>query len=65
VIRVGERRARDRPRLVPVESVLIDKKPHQLGDRDRRVRVIELHGPFFMKGGGRAAEQRMDTQHVL
>ena len=25
VIRVGERRVRDRPRLVPVESMLIDK----------------------------------------
>ena len=36
VIRVGERRARHRPRFVPAERVLIHEQAHQLGDRDRR-----------------------------
>ena len=65
VIRVGEGRARHRPRFVPAERVLIDEQPHQLRDGDRRMRVVELHGPFFVEGRGRAAEQRVDAQHVL
>ena len=36
VIRVGERRARHRPRFVPAERVLIHEQAHQLRDRDRR-----------------------------
>ena len=65
VIRVGEGRARHLPRFVPAERVFIDEQPHQLGDRDRRMRVVELHGPFFVEVRGRAAEQRVDAQHVL
>ena len=65
VIRVGESRARHRPRFFPAERVLIHEQPHQLRDGDRGMRVVELHGPFFMEGRGRAAEQRVDAQHVL
>ena len=65
VIGVGEGRARHRPRFVPAERVLVHEQAHQLRDGDRRVRVVELHGPFFVEGRGRAAEQRVDAQHVL
>ena len=65
VIRVGERRARHRPRFVPAERVLVHEQSHQLRDGDRRVRVVELHRPLFVEGRGRAAEQRVDAQHVL
>ena len=65
VIRVGEGRARDRPRFVPAERVLVHEQAHQLRDGDRGMRVVELHGPFFMEVGGSAAEQRVDAQHVL
>ena len=45
--------------------MLVHEQAHQLRDGDRRVRVVELHGPFFVEGRGRAAEQRVDAQHVL
>ena len=65
VIRVGEGRASHRPRFVPAERVFVHEQAHQLRDGDRGVRVVELHGPFFVEGRGRAAEQRLDAQHVL
>ena len=42
VVGVAERGHRDVPRLVPVELTLVDQQPHQLGDTDRRVGVVEL-----------------------
>lgn len=39
---VGEAPARDVPRLVPVEALEVDEDPHQLGDRDDGVGVVEL-----------------------
>ena len=42
VVGVAEGRDRDRPGLVPVEPPLVDQDPHQLGDADRRVGVVEL-----------------------
>ena len=65
VIRVGKGRARHRPRFLPAKRVLIHEQPHQLRDGDRRMRVVELHGPLFVEGRGRPAEQRVDAQHVL
>ena len=65
MVRVGERRARDLPRFVPAESMLIHEQPHQLGHRNRWMRVVKLHGPLFVESRGRAAEQRVDAQHVL
>ena len=50
VIRVGERRASHRPRFVPAERVFVHEQAHQLRDGDRGVRVVELHGPFFVEG---------------
>ena len=43
VVRVGERALREIPGLVPPELRLVEEDPHQLGDRERRVRVVELH----------------------
>ena len=42
VVGVGEGRLRDRPGLVPGDAVLVDQEAHQLGDRDGRMRVVEL-----------------------
>ena len=61
VIRVGECSASHRPRFVPAESMFVHEQAHQLRDGDRGVRVIELHGPFFMEVGGSAADQRLDA----
>ena len=43
VVGVAQRGARDRPGLLPGEVVVVHQDPHQLGDRDRRMRVVELH----------------------
>ena len=43
VVGVAQRGARDGPGLLPGEVVVVDQDPHQLGDRDRRMRVVELH----------------------
>ena len=51
VVGVGHRVARDVPGLAPVEVVLVDEQAHQLGDRHRRVRVIELEAILFRKRG--------------
>ena len=42
MVRVEERVGRDLPRLVPRDVLLVDEDAHELGDRERRVRVIEL-----------------------
>ena len=65
MICVGGRRARHQPGFIPAKSVLIHEQSHQLGNCYRRVCVVKLHRPFFMKRRGFAAEQRMNTQHVL
>nr|BFE71643.1 hypothetical protein GCM10020092_049440 [Actinoplanes digitatis] len=39
---VRERAPGDRPGPVPVETLLVDEHPHQLGDRHDRVGVVEL-----------------------
>ncbi len=47
VIGVRECSDGDLPGLGPRNIVKIDKNPHQLGDRDARMRVVELNGcPF-------------------
>ncbi len=42
VIRVAEARLGQLPRLLPLDQLDVDEQSHQLGDRDRRVRVVEL-----------------------
>ncbi len=61
VIGVGEGVLRDVPGGVPVELVFINEQSHQLRHGQRRVRVVQLHGPFLVKrspAGGRAASER-------
>ncbi len=41
---VGEAAPRDLPGRLPAEPVDVDQQPHQLGDRDDRVGVVELDG---------------------
>ena len=42
VVRVVEDGRRDVPRELPRHLVHVDQEPHQLGDRDRRMRVVQL-----------------------
>ncbi len=42
VVGIGQRRHRDLPGLVPAEIMQIDQDPHQLGDGETGVGVVEL-----------------------
>jgi hypothetical protein len=43
VVGVGQRPNGQVPGLVPAEMALVEQDPHQLGDGERRVRVVELN----------------------
>ena len=45
VVRVAAGSLRDCPGLIPVHRVLVHEEPHQLGDGDGRMRVVQLRGP--------------------
>ena len=47
---VGEGFVRNRPSLLPLQPFLIKQNPHQLGDGDDRVGVIELNGNLIGEG---------------
>ena len=74
VVRVRERALREIPGLVPSELRLVEEDPHQLRDRERRVRVVQLHRDFVgqrgpvVAGGAEAANRvgdRAGHQEVL
>src|SRR5271163_1078665 len=66
VVGIAERRDRDVPGLVPVQVALVDQQPHELGDRDRRMCVVELQGePLGEFLDARVGEVVHDVQHVL
>ena len=47
VVGVGERADGDLPGVAPRQAMHVDQEPHQLGDRDARMRVVELdRGPL-------------------
>ena len=47
MIRVGQGALREVPGFVPAEVRIVEKDAHQLGDRHRRMRVVQLDGDFF------------------
>jgi len=65
VIRVAESLHRDGPGRVPIQATLVDEEPHQLGNADRRVGIIELHGVTLGKLLHRTAHDVEKVQHVL
>ena len=65
VIGIGDRAARDVPGLVPRHRVFVHEQAHQLGDRDRRMRVVELHGELLVEALDRDLLPAHDAQHVL
>ena len=50
VIRVPHRRLRHLPRGVPGQVSLVDEDAHQLGDGQRRMRVVQVNGDLRRKG---------------
>ena len=49
VVRVAGRAARQVPRLVPVEALVVDEYAHELRDDERRMRVVELDEHLLRK----------------
>ena len=47
VIGIRERTNGEVPGFVPAEVCLVEQDPHQLGDGERRVRVVELNGDMI------------------
>jgi hypothetical protein len=50
VVGIGQRPARDVPRLIPSQVCLIEQEPHQFGHGHGGVRVVELDRHFFRQG---------------
>ena len=66
VVGVAEGGHRDRPRLVPVQPTLVDQQPHEFGDADRRMGVVELQRESLGKVVHRCVGEIIhDVQHVL
>ncbi len=66
VVGVAQRRHGDCPRVIPLELPLVYQEPHQLGDRDRRMRVVELQCPLFGERlNGAVGNVVVHVQHVL
>ena len=47
VVGVGQSLLRDVPGLVPTEVRFVEQNPHQLGDRQGRMSIVELDGHFL------------------
>ncbi len=65
VVRIAARPLGDAPGLVPWHQVLVDEQPHQLGDGDRRMRVVELHRPVAIELVQPLAAHQVQADHVL
>src|SRR5215472_8113410 len=65
VVRVSAGLLRDTPGLIPVHAVLIHKQPHQFGDGDGGMRVVQLNGPVRMELTQWLAAPHKQADHVL
>ena len=65
VVRVAEHRLRNVPREVPRHRVLVDEQPHQLRNRDRRMRVVELDRDVIGQRRQVAVLLKVPPQEVL
>ena len=61
VARVREALLRDGPGLVPLPAALVDEDPHELGDRDDGVGVVELEDDAL----GQVAQVEVARQHLV
>ena len=50
VVRVAEGLRAERPGFIPSQALDVDQQAHQFGDRDRRVRIVELDGGLGRQG---------------
>ena len=57
--------ARDGPGPLPVHGHFVDQQAHELGDRDRRMRVVHLDRELLVEALRRNLLHAADAQHVL
>ena len=50
VVGIGHALLHDLPGLVPAQAVLVHEEPHQLGDNQRRVRIVDLDRVVLAEG---------------
>jgi hypothetical protein len=65
VVRIGQCAPGDVPSLVPRHLPLVDQEPHQLGDRDRRMGIVQLRREHVREPLRRFALEVEQAQHVL
>ena len=65
VVGVGQGAPGDVPGLVPRQLALVHQQPHQLGDRDRGMGVVELRREHVGEALDRLALEVEQAQHVL
>src|SRR5882762_2179799 len=65
VIGVRKHSGRDLPAFGPRQAVLVDQQAHELRNRHRRVRVVQLNGDRVRNGRERAPLAQMRRQDVL
>ena len=53
------------PRLVPAETIVIEQQAHELGDDERRVRVVDLDDVVLGKVAHRAVARTVGAQDAL
>ena len=51
VVGVGKGPGRHLPGCLPIELLEVDQQPHELGDGERRVRIVELDGRLVREAG--------------
>src|SRR5262245_39031482 len=65
MVRVGKRLPGDVPRRFPFHAMLVDKDTNELGDRERRMRVVELNRIFLVEARKVGRRLQVDAHHVL
>ena len=65
VVRVAAAGLGDRPGRVPVHVVLVDEQPHQLGNRNRGMRVVQLDRPARREVLQPPPGRQLQANHVL
>ena len=49
MVGIGDDAARNRPRLIPFEPVVVDQNSHEFGDAKGGVRVVDVDGDFLVE----------------
>ena len=65
MVGVGEGAAGDAPGHLPLKVFVVDQQAHQLGHRDCRVGVVELHRPVVGEVGDGETASIQVADHVL